>query len=107
MDLPQIAAVSDFARLARYRRSRYRADVARQVAVFLPENPREQERAEAHGHVGDVERRPTRDLADANVDEIDHSLNRRHPVDQVADGAAADERERHDTGRVTRSGAPI
>src|SRR5215813_1155040 len=61
----------EVSRLPRYRGRGHRRHVARRIAVLLPQYPRQQERAEAHRHVGDVERGPPRDVADADVDEVD------------------------------------
>ena len=61
--------------------------------ILLPEDPREQQRAHAHAHVGDVERRPAM-RADADIEEVHDALRRAEPVDQVADRAADDHRDR-------------
>src|SRR5690349_1586551 len=51
--------------------------------VLSPQYPRQQECAETHRHVGDVERRPSR-VAQTDIDEVDDAERRAHSIDQIA-----------------------
>ena len=77
---------------------------ARRTIFLAPQRPREQERADAHRHVGDVERRPA-PVAKADVEEVHDADRRAHAVDEIADRAAAHEPERDAcaAGRPARS----
>src|SRR5262245_29706815 len=86
-------------RLTRYgRRSWYRHSLG--LGVFTPQHPRQEESAKAHRHVGDVERRPSR-IAESDVDEVYYALLVTHAIDEIADRAATDERERQRPRDVT------
>jgi len=67
--------------------------------ILRPEHDGEQERPDAHGHVGDVEGRPP-GVAHTDVEEVDHAVRRLDAIEQIAQGAAAHERQRDDAGAV-------
>src|SRR5579884_1351645 len=72
------------------------------LGVLTPQHPSEQERTEAHRHVGNVERRPPR-IAKADVDEVDDPSRRADSIDEIADRAAADQGQREGAHDVAGS----
>jgi hypothetical protein len=58
-------------------------------SLFPPKDPGEEERADAYGHVSDVESRPP-EVAHPDIDEIDDSGRGADAVNEIAHGATAD-----------------
>src|SRR5260370_40618582 len=72
--------------------------------AFLPERKPECDGADRDRGVGHIERGPAPG-AEADVDEVDDSLRAANPVDEIADGAATDERQRQEPEAIARPGA--
>src|SRR5438445_12087761 len=75
--------------------ARDNADVTALLRPILrPENDGKQKRADAHRHVGEVERGPPR-VTHTDVEEIhDAEVRRLDAIEQITERAAADQRER-------------
>jgi len=69
-------------------------------------DPGEHRGSERHGQIGEVES-PEAVCADADVDEIDDSARGAEAVEQVADGAPANERDRSDLKPVCTRSLPV
>src|SRR5512146_1563041 len=100
-ELMSRSVLRELSRLAAHRRRSRDGHIPR-LAVLAPQHPGEEERPEAHCHVGDVECRPSR-IAKADVDEVHDAVRRTDPVDQVAHRPATHQRESERTGHVART----
>ena len=74
-------------------------------AAFLPQRESECDRADRDCRIGDIERGPAPG-ADPDVHEVHDALRAANPVDQVADRAAADQRQRDQPEPVAGTRAP-
>src|SRR5260370_27325201 len=71
--------------------------------AFLPERKPECDGGDRDRGVGHIEGGPAPG-AEAEVDEVDDALRAANPVDEIADGAATDERQRHQPEAIAGSG---
>src|SRR6185312_14113351 len=101
VELMSCASLRELPRFDRHGRRRGHRH-ALGFGVLAPQHPGEQERPEAHRHVGDVEGRPPR-VAEPDVDEIHDAEVRANAVDQISYRAATDERERQRPEDVPRT----
>ena len=75
-------------------------------SLFAPENPGEQKGTNAHRHVGDVEGRPP-EIADPNVDEVNHTSRRSDAIDEISNRSAAHKSQCHRAEKIALAGGPV